>query len=206
MGNKIGPKYKIARRLGPEVFEKTQTQKFQLSEDRRSKSRGRKRPGTRSDYGKQLLEKQKVRFTYGLTERQFAKYVKEAMSQTGKRAVDHLFERLEMRLDNVIYKLGLAPTRAFARQLVSHGHIDVNGRKVTIPSFKVSIGDAIGIRERSVNKGPFQSLEERLADRNLPNWVTFDLKKRTGNIESLPQLSEKDSVLDLSSVVEFYSR
>src|SRR3569623_2462751 len=115
---KIGPKYKIAKRLGPTVFEKTQTQKFAIAQERRSmKPRGRGRGPT--EFGKQLLEKQKVRLTYGLTERQFAKYVGVAMAAHGKGAqpMDVLHRRVETRLDNVVYRLGLAPTRRAARQM-----------------------------------------------------------------------------------------
>src|SRR5690606_40724543 len=121
-----GPKYKICRRLGSHIYEKCQTQKFQLSEARKGKGmRGGRRRNV-SEYGEQLLEKQRVRFTYGLKERQFASYVKKA---TGTAAVpaEELYQSLERRLDNVIYRLGLAPSRAYARQLVSHGHITVNG-------------------------------------------------------------------------------
>ena len=123
------------------------SQKFALSQERaeRTKRRGRGRGPT--EYGKQLLEKQKVRFTYGISEKQFSAYVREAMASHGAVPSDVLHRALEMRLDNVIYRLGLAPTRRAARQMVSHGHITVNGRKTTIPSRRIVIGDRIGVRE-----------------------------------------------------------
>src|SRR3989344_4390397 len=130
----IGPRYKICKRLGSGVFEKCQTQKFQLSEARRgAKRRTGRKPRTLSDFGRQLLEKQKVRYAYGVPERQLARYTREAVEGTGDPTVS-LLSRLETRLDNVVYRLGLAPTRLAARQLVSHGHIAVGERRVTIPS------------------------------------------------------------------------
>ena len=131
---KTGPRYKICKRLGNGVFEKCQTQKFTLSESRRS-FQGR-RPRQISDYGKQLLEKQRVRFTYGITEQQFVNYVNSATKKEGDAAAT-LLSTLERRLDNVVYRLGLAPTRRAARQMVVHGHILVNGKKAAIPSHVV---------------------------------------------------------------------
>jgi small subunit ribosomal protein S4 len=202
---RIGPKYKIARRLGAEVFEKTQTQKFQLNEEKRAKSRKRRR-GSRSDYARQLLDKQKVRVTYGLTERQFRKYVNTAMAEKQTPTTDSLYKQLETRLDNIVYRLGIAPTRASARQLVSHGHIDVNGRRITVPSFSAQKGDSISIRQRSVEKVPFQEMEERVKGVQAPNWLSFDAKKKEGEVVAEPQLDGKDHNLNLSSVIEFYSR
>src|SRR3954468_519236 len=121
---KLGPKYKIARRLGAPIFEKTQTQKFALSLARKEKSTKR-RPKPKSEFGTQLNEKQKARFTYGISEKQFANYVKQSLN--GSEPVQKLFAKLERRLDNVIYRAGLASTRAQARQIAAHGHSTVNG-------------------------------------------------------------------------------
>jgi small subunit ribosomal protein S4 len=136
----IGPKYKICKRLGASVFEKCQTQKFQLAEARAPrKTRGKRGGG--SDFGAQLLEKQKARFTYGLSESQFSRYVHEAMEQKGDSARGTCF-RLESRLDNVVFRAGFVKTRRAARQLVGHGHVMVNGRRMNIPSYKVKqVGD-----------------------------------------------------------------
>ena len=120
----IGPKFKIAKRLGAQIFEKTQTQKFALSEARRGQRQGRRR-GNISDYKRQLIEKQKLRFTYGISEKQLRRYINEATSKS-HQPIALLMSRLESRLDNVVYRLGLAKTRQFARQMVSHGHILVN--------------------------------------------------------------------------------
>ena len=143
---KIGPRYKIARRLGSAVFDKTQTQKFALSEAKRTKAvKGRRKQV--SEYAQQLLEKQKIRYTYGVTEKQFENYVKEAIATKGVSSADALQEYLEVRLDNVVYRIGLAPTRQASRQMVSHGHCLVNGKRVTDQTNKLKIGDKITIRE-----------------------------------------------------------
>ncbi len=198
------PKYKICRRLGPGVYEKCQTQKFTLSEQKRKEQRRGRRKQI-SDYGKQLIEKQKVRFTYGLRERQLVKYVKGAMAQKGISVYDKLFETIESRLDNVIFRLGLAETRAKARQMVTHGHITVNGRKLNVPSFKVSVGDVIGIRVQSVEKPLFSELEEKIKNSNTPNWLSFDIKKKEGKVAGLPKAGVGES-FDLRAVFEYYSR
>src|SRR5690606_30165190 len=143
---KIGPKYKIARRLGAPVFEKTQSQKYALSLARKERT-SKGRPRAKSDYGKQLIEKQKARFSYGLTEKQFRGYVDKSLS--AKSPAQKLFSLLETRLDYTVFRAGLAKTRAQARQAVSHGHITVGGRRVTIPSILLTEGDVIGIRPGS---------------------------------------------------------
>lgn len=172
----IGPRYKIGKRLGASVFEKCQTQKFVLSEARSKKRRTSRRPKQLSDFGKQLLEKQKVRFMYGITEKQFSKYVRGATESTGE-SKNLIFQGLETRLDNITYRLGLAATRRFARQMVSHGHIMINGRRVTIPSYKVGMKDIISVRPISREKGLFASFEERFKDHSVPKWLSFDEKK-----------------------------
>jgi small subunit ribosomal protein S4 len=200
---KIGPKYKIAKRLGASVFEKTQTQKFALSQERRAIVRKRGRGPT--EFGRQLLEKQKVRITYGLTEKQFSKYVENAMKVHANPS-EALHQFMEVRLDNVVYRLGLAPTRRAARQMVSHGHITVNGRKTTIPSREVKVGDEIGVREGSRSRVPFEGLEGRLAERTLGSWLAFDAKGMKGGITQLPTMEGVPPAGDLSDVLSFYSR
>ena len=205
---RTGPKYKICKRLGSSVFEKCQTQKFMLSEERRVKSKGRggRRPRSLSDYGRQLLEKQKVRYTYGLSEKQLSRYVKEATEHKGHDPIQTLLASLESRLDNAIYRIGLANTRALARQIVSHGHILVNKRKVTIPSYVVKEGDVIAIREGSREKILFQNLDERLKDYQSISWITFDLQKKEGEVKTAPHVDPKESVFDVGTVLEYYSR
>ncbi len=197
-------KYKICRRLGPGVYEKCQTQKFALAESKRKPKRGKRRKQV-SDYGAQLLEKQKVRFTYGLREKHLVKYVKEAMAQKGVSVYDKLFEGVETRLDNVVFRLGLAETRAKARQTVTHGHITVNGKKLNVPSYKVSIGDIVGIRKQSQSKALFEDLEGKIKNANIPAWVSFDIKKKEGKMTGLPKMGAGE-MFDLRAVFEYYSR
>ncbi|KND49629.1 MAG: ribosomal protein S4 [Parcubacteria bacterium C7867-008] len=201
---KVGPKYKIAKRLGASVFEKTQTQKFALAQERASKTRKRGRGPT--EYGKQLLEKQKVRMTYGLPERQFGRYVREAMETHGANPADTLHTTLEMRLDNVIYRLGLAPTRRAARQMVSHGHITINGRKTTIPSRAVHIGETIGVREGSKTRVLFENFGDKFAERTLSSWLTWNPKSMEGGVQQVPTTESADAAGDLVAVLSFYSR
>ena len=202
---KIGPKFKIAKRLGAPIFEKTQTQKFELSAARGGR-RGNRRPGQMSDYKRQLIEKQKMRFTYGITEKQLRRYVDEAIAKEGHQTVAILMDRLERRLDNVVYRMGLAKTRRFARQIVSHGHIMVNGKKLNVPSHKVKTGDAITIREGSRQIGPFINLNETHEAASLPSWVTFDAKKLEGSVTGNPVYNAAETLFDPEQVMEFYSR
>jgi len=202
----IGPKYKIARRLGAPIFEKTQTAKFALSKERREKNskRGFSRP--KSEYGLQLLEKQKARFTYCLTEKQFSKYVKEAMDKKGKSATSSIFESLELRADNVAYRAGFASTRLASRQMVGHGHMLVNGKRITIPSYKLSEGDVLSIRVASSGKPLFQGLDERLKAHTVPAWIKFDFDKKTATVQGMPKYEQSENLFDLNAVLEFYSR
>lgn len=203
---KVGPKYKIAKRLGASVFEKTQTQKFAIAAERSSRNKRGRGP---TEYGRQLLEKQKVRVTYGLSEKQFSAYVAQAMRTHASAEItpiDVLHRQLELRLDNVVYRLGLTPTRRAARQMVSHGHITVDGRKTTIPSRQVYIGDVIGIRDGSKALPLFENFATRFAENPLPNWLTWDVKKMQGGVQTMPTAESATPAGDLSTVLSFYSR
>lgn len=200
---KIGPKYKIARRLGVPVFEKTQTQKFALSESRKN-TKFKKRPMT--DYAIQILEKQKARYSYLVSEKQFSNYVKEASKAKDKKPSEALFDFLERRLDNVVLRSGLFPSRSAARQAVSHGHFKVNGRKVDIPSFRVKVKDEITIKDSSQNKKIFENMEERIAESKSPDWISFDLKNKKIKVVGEPKLKAEDIMFDIDAVLEFYSR
>lgn len=202
---KTGPKYKICRRLGSSIFEKCQTQKYALSEAKKTKTRS-KRPKALSDMGRQLLEKQKIRFTYGVSHKQLGKYVARVDTKRKTSPDVQLLSILERRLDNAIFKIGFANTRRMARQIVSHGHITVNGRKVTVPSFELSVGDIVSIREGSKDKKVFANLEENLKEVDIPNWINFDLKKKQANIASKPDESVRSSAFDPIMVIEYYSR
>lgn len=199
---KLGPKYKIARRLGAPIFEKTQTQKFKM---RAGEKAGRK-PMVRSDYARQMLEKQKARFTYGISEKQFSRYVKDVIATGSHTPTQEVFVALETRLDNVVYRLGLASTRRFARQLVSHGHILVNDRKVTIPSYVVRPGDQIGVREGSKSNAVFKDLEEKMKTLQTPVWLTWNAERKQASILRLPSIEGMDLLFDLGAVLEFYKR
>lgn len=197
-------KYKMCRRLGSGVFEKCQTSKFVLSETRHAKNSKKRRPKPLSGFALQFVEKQKVRFMYGISEKQFSNYIKEAVSQKGEPANDYLFELLESRLDNVVYRLGLAHTRRLSRQMVSHGHITVNGKKTTIPSQRVKVGDAIVVRAGSSKSVLFADLAKKMEEYTLPNWLTFKADTLTGSVQGKPKNNE--GYLDFNTVLEFYSR
>ena len=200
-----GPKYKIARKLGAPVFEKTQTQKYAQHLERKSRSKkGFAKP--KSEYAFQHNEKQKAKMVYGVSEKQFANYVKQALEKKASRAVSAIYESLGLRLDNAVARLGLAPTRLAARQMVSHGHITVNGRKVTVPSYKLSIGDVIGIRKGSMDKALFASFEERFKTITVPAWLAFDFSAKTATVQGMPKMEGGNTLFDLGAVVEFYSR
>ena len=204
---KIGPKYKICKRLGSTVFDKCQTAKFTLAKDKaQKKGRTGKRPRQMSDYGRQLIEKQKVRYTYGIAEKQMSKYVKEAVAKKDVKPAVQLIENLESRLDNVVYRLGLAKSRQMSRQMVSHGHITIDGRKVTIPSYKVSKGMKIGVREGSRASGLFTNTQENLKDAVTPSWISFNEKTLEGEIKGKPAGDSTENMFDIGSVLEYYSR
>ncbi len=200
---KIGPKFKIAKRLGAPIFEKTQSPKFAISEARQG--RARKRGGTASDYKKQLIEKQKMRFSYGITEKQLSRYVHDAMEK-GQQPIATLMARLETRLDNVVYRLGLAKTRRFARQMVSHGHIFVNGRRLNIPSHKVTEGDVISVRENSKVSAMYTPLAESHDAAAVPSWLKFDVKTLAGTVAGAPSYTPAEYLFDPELVLEYYSR
>ena len=201
----IKTKYKLCRRLGASTFEKCQTQKFTLSETRKSGNRRLKRKKMPSEYGLQLLEKQKLRFAYGIREKQLSRYVKEAMAKKDANIAGSLYVRLEIRLDNVVYRLGLSSTRAMARQMVSHGHIMLNDRKVTIPSCQVKMGDKISIRKGSENKMIFVDLKEKSKNITSVDWLSFNFSKKEGKMIGIPKL-ENQEIFDFKSILEFYGR
>lgn len=197
-------KYKICRRLGSGVFAKCQTSKFTMSEAKHAQAKKGKRPKPMSSFGTQFIEKQKVRFTYGISEKQFANLIKESIAYKGRPATDVLFELLERRLDNVVFRMGLAHTRRLSRQMVSHGHITVNGVKSTVPSQRIKTGDIIAVREGSKGSTLFVDLDKKLKDYIYPNWLKFDVSQLKGNVEG--KLDNTEGYLDLNTVLEFYSR
>ncbi len=202
---KTGPRYKIAKRLGTSVFEKAQTQKFALSADRSAKNKRGGR-GRQSEYGKQMLEKQKVRVTYGLPERQFRNYVRKALEAQNVKPVERLHELLELRLDNVVWRLGLASTRRGARQMVAHGHVLVGGKKMRVPSHLLSVGDVIAVRDGSKGHGVLIGFAERFLERPLPSWLSWNPKSMEGSVTERPTAASADPAGDLIAVLSFYTR
>lgn len=196
------PIYKLGKRLGAGIHEKCQTQKFAISEARAQKSSKRRR--NISDYGRQLLEKQKVRFAYGITEKQLQNYVKLAMKETDK--VLALFRILETRLDNTAYALGIAPTRRAARQMVAHGHLTVNDKRMKAPSYTVKKDDKVAVRDGSKDKTIFTAAADVIAKHSVPKWLNFNHKKLEGEVKSMPEYEVGTSLFDFKSVFEFYSR
>jgi small subunit ribosomal protein S4 len=158
-----------------------------------------------SEYLLQLQEKQKARFTYGVQEKQFRRYYEEAVRHTGKSG-ERLLQILETRLDNVVYRAGLARTRRQARQLVSHAHFLVNGVKVNIPSYRVSQYDIIDVRDKSLNTLPFQIARETAGDRPIPGWLQVIGERQRILVHQLPERAQIDVPLTEQLIVEYYSK
>ncbi len=173
-----------------------------------NKKSNRNPGGTRrkkvSEYGAQLKEKQKVKFVYGVLEKQFHHYYLKASNMKGVTG-DNMLRLLELRLDNVVYRLGLAKTRRMARQVVVHGHIRVNGQKVDVPSYQVKMDDVITLRKRSEEMEIFKSLREGTSIVT-PKWLTFDAPNLTGKVVAMPAREDIDLQLEESMIVEYYSR
>jgi small subunit ribosomal protein S4 len=166
---------------------------------------GKKRRMAPSEYGRQLLEKQAVRRAYGVSEKQFKNYVVKAMQKRGDKR-ELLLRALEKRLDNVIFRLGWAKSRIAARQIVAHGHILVNGRRMDIPSYEVKIGDSIEIKEKSRSAGLFRGLEENLKKQTIPAWLSLSADKTKAKIVSDVVIADEKEIQNLGMVIEFYSR
>lgn len=200
MARYTGPKFKLSRRLGISL---SGTGK---ELNKRPYPPGQHGPGQRrkiSGYGLQLQEKQKLRHMYGLNEKQFRNLFDKASKMAGI-AGENFMILLESRLDNLVYRLGLSNSRAGARQLVAHGHITVNGKKVDIPSYSVVPGDVIGLREKSRN---LSTIKEALEGRNyLPDYVEFNEQAMEGKYSRLPERSELAPEIEEQQIVEFYSR
>jgi len=166
---------------------------------------GAKRARKLSDYGLQLREKQKARRIYGIVEKQFRKHYEEAQRRPGATG-ENLLQILEMRLDNVVYRLGFADSRSQARQLVRHGHFNVNGRKTDVPSFLVKLGDNIVLRENSRAKEYFKTVQEEIRRHDAPPWLTLDISSLSGKIVSVPSRGDIDATMEEQLIVEYYSR
>jgi small subunit ribosomal protein S4 len=202
-----GPKCKLARREGTDLFLKSARRSLD------SKCKLETKPGQhgvksgmrQSDYGNQLREKQKLRRTYGLLERQFRRYFAEANRRKGSTGTN-LLQLLESRLDNVVYRMGLGSTRAEARQLVSHCSITVNGKVVNVPSALVKGGDVVGVTEKAKGQLRIQDALQLAEKVGFPSWVDVDVKKMTGVFKGAPDRSEFGQDINESLVVELYSK
>ncbi|MCD6402388.1 30S ribosomal protein S4 [bacterium] len=208
----VDAKCKICRRLGEKLFlkgEKCLSPKCPMvRKPYPPGQKGKRRKGGISEYGRELREKQKLKNWYHLKERQFARYVRDALEKRGKveDAGVQLIQTLERRLDNVVFRLGFATSRSQARQLVSHGHFLVNGKSVNIPSFLVKKGDKIKIDPSSVKKAIFKNLLTTLKKHNVPSWLSLDIKNLEGEVKGLPTFEEAAPPVEVSAIFEFYSR
>ncbi|WP_303103726.1 30S ribosomal protein S4 [Megamonas funiformis] len=172
----------------------------------KSSKRQPKRSGRKvSEYGMQLKEKQKAKFIYGVLEKQFRAYYDKAKTMPGVTG-ENLLGLLERRIDNVVFRLGLASTRRQARQLVSHGHITVNGKRLDIPSALIKVGDVIGVKEKSRGTALFKEIAESKNALNVPAWLTADIQNLRGSVTRFPNRDEIDIPVDEQAIVELYSR
>ena len=201
MSRYTGPSWRVSRRLGISL---SGTGKELARRPYAPGDHGRDRHGKMSEYGTQLREKQKVRMMYGMTERQFANlFVRAGKIKEGTHG-DNFLILLERRLDNIVYRLGLATTRRQARQLVNHGHITVDGKRVDIPSYEVKIGQIIAVRDKSKKLDVITNAVESVVSR--PSYVEFDADKLEGKLVRLPERDDLDADIDESLIVEYYNK
>ncbi|MDP3705384.1 MAG: 30S ribosomal protein S4 [Legionellaceae bacterium] len=206
MARYLGPKCKLSRREGTDLLLKSGVRDF------KSKCKSEKQPGQHGDkkarlsgYGVQLREKQKIKRYYGVLEKQFSLYYKHAAKQKGATG-DNLMALLEQRLDNVVYRLGFASTRAEARQLVVHKAILVNDKLVNIPSFLVGVGDVITVRQKAKSQGRIQAAIALSEQRPACDWITVDAGNLKGTFTRLPNLGDLSAEFNVNLVVELYSK
>ena len=210
MARYAGPVCRLCRREGMKLFLKGERCYAEMCAiEKRNVPPGqqgrRRRPNKVMGYGSQLREKQKVKRTYGVLESQFRRYFAEAERQRGITG-ETLLQLLERRLDNVVYRLGLATSRPQARQLVRHGHLRVNGKRADIPSFSLKAGDAVSVRERSVKRPSIVYAMEEVKGRGIPGWLEFDASTMTGRVATLPTRDEINLPVQEQLIVELYSK
>jgi small subunit ribosomal protein S4 len=208
MARYTGPVCRICRRHGMKLYLKGQ-RCFgpKCAVERRKYPPGEHGQGRRkiSEYGLQLAEKQKIRYVYGVLERQFRKHFEEAERRPGMTGVN-LLSILERRLDNVVYRLGFGGSRKQARQLVRHGHFTLNGRKTDIPSALVKEGDLIGVKPSSAGNEYFSALKGEMTEKNVPRWLEFDPAAMSARVTATPAREDVDALINEQLVVEYYSR
>lgn len=202
MARYTGPTIKKSRRLGVDLGHKQNAQKVAKRIVVPPGQHGRRGQRRQSEYGQQLAEKQKVRFAYGVLERQLARYMEEAQRDPTATGTEFL-RLLERRLDNVMYRLGFAPTRAMARQLISHGHVRVNNKKLDRPSYRVVVGDILTLSPVALE---IPDVKKKIAEESYvpPSWM--QKKAAAGTISRLPEKEDMESTIDAQLIVEFYSR
>jgi small subunit ribosomal protein S4 len=208
MARYTGPVCKLCRREGVKLFLKGDKCLQKCTLERRSSKPGQhgtSRARKESGYAKQLREKQRVRRTYGILERQFRRHFAVAARRSGKTS-ENLLQILEMRLDNLVYRLGFADSRAQARQLVNHGHFAVNGRKTDIPSFIAKPNDVISVRDRSKGLEYFKTRALLLAQKGVPSWLQLDINALSGRVVTVPTRADLELPFDEQLVVELYQR
>jgi len=202
MARYTGPRVRISRRFGVPIFGPTKYL------ERRNYGPGVHGPKSRrkhTDYGLGLIEKQKLRYYYGLMERQFRGVYERALRRRGVTG-EQMLQILETRLDNVAYHLGFATTRSAARQLISHGHVKVNGRKVNIPSFALKVNDVIEVKDSSVSRQLATKNLEMATSRAVPDWLSLNKEAFKGSLMRIPTRNEIAPIANEQAVVEFYSR
>jgi len=207
MARYIGPKCKLSRREGTDLFLKSARRSLdsKCKLDSKPGQHGRTSGARTSDYGVQLREKQKLKRMYGLLEKQFRKYFEEAERRTGNTG-ELLIQLLESRLDNVVYRMGFGSTRAEARQLVSHRAIEVNGKTADIPSMLVKPGDVVSVREKSKKQARIKESLDLATSIGLPQWVEVDVTKMSGVFKQVPDRADVARDVNESMIVELYSR
>jgi small subunit ribosomal protein S4 len=215
MAKYLGPVCKLCRREGEKLFLKGERcftpkcafeqRSFAPGQHGKSSGRNKSATGRESDYARQLRAKQRARRVYGILERQFRRYYETALHRRGLTGLN-LLQILESRLDNIIFRLGFATSRAQARLLVTHGHFTVNGRRTDVPSMIMGAGDVVQVREGSRQSTYFKDMTAAAEVRNFPAWLNRDLKNLTGTVQRLPERAEIDGNLNEQLIVEYYSR
>ncbi|MTE27930.1 MULTISPECIES: 30S ribosomal protein S4 [Winogradskyella] len=201
MARYTGPKTKIARKFGQAIFGEDKA--FEKRNYPPGQHGNNRRRGKKSEYAIQLMEKQKAKYTYGILERQFRNMFKRATAAQGITG-EVLLQLCESRLDNVVFRMGIAPTRSGARQLVSHRHITVNGEKVNIPSYQLKAGDVVGVREKSKS---LEAIQNSLANSsNVYEWITWNKDKMEGTYVSVPARIQIPEQINEQFIVELYSK
>ena len=213
MARNLGPVCKLCRREGEKLFlkgercfsSKCSFEKRDFAPGQHGRMASRMRSNRESDFARQLRAKQRARRVYGVLERQFRRYYQTALKRRGLTGLS-LLQILESRLDNVVYRLGFASSRAQARLLVTHGHFVVNDRRTDVPSMLLKEGDVIGIREGSMKLTYFNELKDFTESRTTPEWLVRNAKELSGSVQRMPERSEIDGSLNEQLIVEYYSR